>query len=72
MKKNMSQEVAFDIFADFMSRMIQKYGDSIELPPNNQVKCDSSEKKKATPADNADSSAVVCMRETIISDKEEV
>ena len=36
MKKNMSQEVAFDIFADFMSRMIQKYGDSIDIPKDNQ------------------------------------
>lgn len=72
MKKITSSEVAFDVWTDFMARMIQKYGDSIDIPKDNQIKCDSSLKKKKNPADNTESSAVVCMRESDFSDKSEV
>ena len=72
MKKTTSSEVAFDVWTDFMACMIQKYGDSIEIPKANQIKCDSSPKKKKNLADNTENSAVVCMRESDFSDNREV
>ena len=69
MKKKTSPEVAFDVFCGFMVRMIQKYGDSIQFPDNNQVKCASKKINVDTPADNTESSAVVCNRENISTDE---